>query len=178
MSQAMTRTKSPEFTLPAALPTTDSEPKRRVNKKIKLAIDALVTGKAKTVKQAAEEFGGVSREFLHRSFHRPEVGQYLQEKAARVAAMRAGRAAVRLHELLDSGSDRTSLEAVRLALGISGIKPTTDPAVTVNMSIPRAGYIISLEERPPMRRSFDANGRLVETPIAEGEVIEAKPTAE
>jgi hypothetical protein len=120
-------TRAPQFSPPAPVSTTAPAPKRRtVPKKIRLAVDALASGEARTVKEAAEKFGGISREYLSRSLSKPECAQYLKDKAARAVAMGAARAAAKLNELVDSTSQKVALDAAKYSLGVAGIKPATD----------------------------------------------------
>jgi len=124
---------------------------RRVPLKVRAAIDHYVGGRARTITAAAKK-AGLSREYLSRSLSQPHVAAFLRDKAARVVAMGAGRAAARLNELIDSKSDHVSLDATRLSLGIAGIKPSSEAAVNVNIE-QRAGYVILLSrvEQPETR---------------------------
>jgi hypothetical protein len=49
-------------------------------------------------------------------------------------------------ELIHSDSSRTSFEASRHVLALSGLKPAPDANVSVNLEL-KAGYIIDLTER-------------------------------
>ena len=64
----------------------------------------------------------------------------------------------------------TRLEAAKASLG--AIVAPTQSQVNLNVEL-KAGYVIDLSERP-VKRSIDAAGRLVETPIDDGKVIEHK----
>jgi hypothetical protein len=151
----------PDFAPPAPVPTTTPEPKRgAVPKKIRLAVDALASGQARTVKEAAENFGGISREYLSRSLSKPECAQYLKDKAARAVAMGAARAAAKLNELVDSTSQKVALEAAKYSLDVAGIKPAADPQVNVNIEL-KAGYVIDLSE-PGEPAAKIVNGAVIE----------------
>ena len=131
--------------VPPALPS-GSEPKRRpVPKKVRQAIELLVTGQCKSITKAAEKVGW-ARETLSRRLSRPECAEALRTRAAREVALSSGRAAARLNELIDSTSQKVALEATKFSLGVAGIKPAVDPQVNVNIAI-RAGYVIDLSER-------------------------------
>jgi transposase-like protein len=124
---------------------------RRIPPRVREAIDAYVSGRARSITAAAKK-AGLSREYLSRSLSQPHVAEFLRQKAARVVAMGAGRAAARLNELINSKSDHVSLDATRLSLGIAGIKPASDAQVNVNIDV-KAGFVIDLSGRsPPIER--------------------------
>jgi hypothetical protein len=130
-----------------ALPTTTPQPKmRKPPPKVRAAIEALVTGQAKTIKAAAEKVG-LTRERLSRAFSEPHIAEALRTRAAREVALSSGRAAARLNQLIDSTSQRVALEATKFSLGVAGIKPVADANVSVNVGIElKAGYVIDLSE--------------------------------
>ena len=104
----------------------------------------------------------------------------MRARAAKEVALGAGRAAARLNELIESASAKVALEATKFSLQTAGIGRARDPSVNIDMNMPRAGYVIMLDDGPRAKRSFDSAGRLIETPIddvIEGEVIAfpAKP---
>jgi hypothetical protein len=84
-------------------------------------------------------------------------------RAAREVATSAGRAAARLNQLIDSGSERVAFEATRFSLGVAGIRPSEDARVSVSIEL-KAGYVIDLSEpgEPAAK-------------IVGGQVIDAKP---
>jgi phage terminase small subunit len=111
---------------------------------VREAIDHYVSGRARTITAAAKK-AGLSREYLSRSLSQPHVAAFLRDKASRVVALGAGRAAARLNQLLDSKSEHVSLDAAKFSLGVAGIKPASDAQVSVNIDI-KAGYVIDLRE--------------------------------
>jgi hypothetical protein len=121
--------------------------KRPIPKAIRIAVDALTSGTAKTVTEAAEK-AGISREYLSRRLSEPHIAEYLRQKAARVVAIAAGRASGRLVELLDADSEHVSFDATKHTLGIAGIKPVADPNVNLNFEFNAAGYVIDLRDDP------------------------------
>ena len=127
-------------------PAPEKERRRRVPRKIKQAIEALVSGEAKNITRAAE-VAELSREHLSRQLSLPHVRSYFQEKVARAVALSSGRAAARLVELLDSESSHVSMDAVRLSLGIAGLRPAPEANVNVSVDI-KAGYVIDLGGYP------------------------------
>jgi hypothetical protein len=162
-------------TAPPVVPaTTTPQPKmRKPPPKVRAAIEALVTGQVRTITAAAKKVG-LSRERLSRAFSEPHIAEALRTRAAREVALSSGRAAARLHQLIDSGSERVAFEATRFSLGVAGIKPAADN-VNVGLDV-RFGYVIDLRGRDPaapaVRRDYGA-GVVIET--IEGKAIDAKP---
>jgi hypothetical protein len=130
-------------TAPPVVPS-QPEPKRRVPPRVRDAINELVYGRAKTITAAAEKVG-LSRERLSRALSEPHIADYLRTRAARVVGLASGRAAARLSELVDAGSEHVSFDASKHILAIAGIKPATDPQLNVNIEL-KAGYVIDLSE--------------------------------
>jgi hypothetical protein len=131
----------PETARPAMATTTTRKPPP----KVRAAIEALVTGQVRTITAAAKRVG-LTRERLSRAFSEPHNAEALRTTAAREVALSSGRAAARLNQLIDSTSQKVSLEATKFSLGVAGIKPATDPQVNINLEI-HAGYVIDLSER-------------------------------
>jgi hypothetical protein len=123
---------------------------RRIPPRVREAIDAYVSGRARSITAAAKK-AGLSREYLSRSLSQPHIAEFLRQKAARVVAMGAGRAAARIMELIDADSEHVSFDASKHVLAVAGIKPTPDANVNLNIDI-KAGYVIDLskpgDERP------------------------------
>jgi hypothetical protein len=131
---------------PPAVPATTT-PQLRMRKpprRVRAAIEALVTGQVRTIKAAAQRVG-VSREYLSRAFSLPHNAEALRTRALREVALSSGRAAARLNQLIDSTSQRVALEATKFSLGVAGIKPPADAQVNVNLEF-RAGYVLDLRE--------------------------------
>jgi hypothetical protein len=137
-------------TAPPALPSRPEPKRRRVPPRVADAIHELVYGRARTITAAAEKVG-LTRERLSRALSEPHIAEYLRTRAARVVGIASGRAAARLVELIDSGSEHVSFDASKHVLAIAGIKPASDPQVSINLEAPRAGYVILLNEprEPP-----------------------------
>lgn len=118
--------------------------KRRVPKKIALAVDLLVTGECKQINDAAEK-AGVARETLSRALNKPHVAEFMRQKVVRTlnkAAMRAGATKV---ELLDSPSELVRDRASSFVLGLAGITPAAQASVNVSVDV-RAGWVVDLRE--------------------------------
>jgi hypothetical protein len=115
-------------------------PPKRISKKVRAAIDAMVSGKCKRICDAAEHVG-LARESLSRALSTPHVAQHLREKVLRhlaIAAARAGKG-----ELLDSDNEIARDRASSFILGLAGIQPATSPSLNINLEM-KAGYIIDL----------------------------------
>jgi ParB-like chromosome segregation protein Spo0J len=150
-------------TAPPAVPATTPQLKARMPPpKVRAAIEALVTGKVRTITAAAKRVG-LSRERLSRAFSEPHNAEALRTRALREVALSSGRAAARLNQLIDSTSQRVALEATKFSLGVAGIRPAADSQVNVNIEL-KAGYVIDLSEPgdPPAK-------------LVNGTAIDAKP---
>jgi hypothetical protein len=125
-------------------------PAKRISKKVRRAIDAMVTGDCKQIKEAAEKVG-LARESLSRALSTPHVAQHLREKVVRHLAIQAARAGYVKGELLDSDNDIARDRASSFILGLAGIQPATSPSLNINLEV-KAGYVIDLSDEPrPMR---------------------------
>jgi len=145
--------RSPEFAS-SSVPTTQPQSKlRKPPPKVRAAIEALVTGQARTITAAAKKVG-LSRERLSRAFSEPHNRHALRERAEREVALSAGRASARLNQLIDSTSQRVALEATKFSLATAGIRPAPDNNVSVNVGIQLAGYVIDLSGRKPGDRQI------------------------
>jgi hypothetical protein len=165
--------KSPDFAPPAPVsPITAPAPKRpAIPRAVHQAIELIATGRVKTIQSAAERIGW-ERSRLSKRLSRPECIEAMKARAAKEVALGSGRAAARLNELIDGPSAKVALEATKFSLQTAGIGPVRDPNVNINLGMPRAGYVISLEERPERREIVD--GKLVITPVDDGKVIEGE----
>jgi hypothetical protein len=104
--------KSPEFSPPQTK-------MRKPPPKVRVAIEALVTGQARTITAAAKKMG-LSRERLSHAFSQPHNAEALRTRAAREVALSSGRAAARLNQPIDSTSQRVALEATKFSLATAG----------------------------------------------------------
>jgi hypothetical protein len=85
---------APQSPAPRALAALDAPPldpgtppaKRRISKKVQTAMDALIAGDVKTIKQAAEKVG-LARESLSRSLSIPHVAEHSRQKVIRHVAI-------------------------------------------------------------------------------------------
>jgi hypothetical protein len=125
----------------------DIGPPKRISKKVRAAIDAMVSGECKTIKETAEKVG-LARESLSRALSTPHVAEHLRTKVLRSLAMAAARAGAVKVDLLDSDNAIARDRASSFVLGLAGIQPATNPSISVNLDI-RAGYVIDLSDDPP-----------------------------
>jgi hypothetical protein len=102
-----------------------TEPARRISKKVRTGIDALVSGDCKTIVEAAAK-AGLARETLSRALSQPHIARHLKEKVQRHLAIMAARAGFVKGELLDSANEMVRDRASSFVLGLAGIAPT-DP---------------------------------------------------
>ena len=80
---------------------------RRIPRKIKDALEAMLSGKAKNLTQAAKA-AGISREHLSRTLSaRPEIVVWAENRARRVLGIGATVAAAKMLELVHSNSSRS-----------------------------------------------------------------------
>lgn len=155
-------------TAPPAVPTPTTAPHPRarpIPRKVRDAIEAMQSGKAKNLAQAAKCVG-VSRQYLSQTLSkRPDVVVWATNRMARILGIGASVAGAQMLELTHSSSSRVSFEASRHVLALAGIAPANQPQVSVNVSV-RAGWVIDLSEN-----------HQPEQKIVGGQVIDAKPIA-
>jgi predicted DNA-binding protein (UPF0251 family) len=136
--------KQPEPLEPTAPPPVVRREKTRViPKRLKEAIE-LLQRRGMTITAAAERVG-MARETLSRTLGEEHVRKFYHQKAERAVAVAKIRASARVGELLDSESDKVSLDAAKHVLGIAGISPKNDARVSVNIEL-KAGYVLDLRE--------------------------------
>ena len=133
---------------PAAVPG----PPKRVSKKVRAAIDAMVSGDCKKIKEAAEKVG-LARESLSRALSTPHVAEHLRQKVIRHLSIAAARAGATKVELLDSASELVRDRASTFVLGLADIAPATAPSVSLNIEM-KAGHVIDLSDDPPPMRTI------------------------
>jgi hypothetical protein len=127
-------------------------PAKRISKKVRAGIEALVNGEAKTITAAAEK-AGLARENLSRALSLPHVAKHLRQKVLRHLAIQAARAGAVKGELLDCSNEMVRDRASTFVLGLADIAPASAPALSVNLNI-RAGYVIDLSDDPPPMRTI------------------------
>lgn len=128
-------------------PATDIGPPKRISKKVRAAIDMMVSGDCKRICDAAAKVG-LARESLSRALSTPHVAEHLRQKVLRHLAIAAARAGATKVELLDSDSEIARDRASGFILGLAGIQPASTPSISLNLEI-KAGYVIDLSDDPP-----------------------------
>jgi hypothetical protein len=111
----------------SALPAAPPNEQKRISKKVRTAIDAMVAGDVKTITDAANK-AGLSREHLSRELSHPHVTEHLRQKVVRSLALASARAGATKIELLDSKNELVRDRASSFVLGLVGIQPDTAPA--------------------------------------------------
>lgn len=154
------------------LPTPAEQRRRRVPPKVRDAIGLIVSGRVRTITAAAKKVG-LSRERLSRALGEPHIAEYLRQRAARAVAIGAGRAAARIVNLIDAKSEHVSADVSRHVLAIAGIKPVAEPSVNLNVEL-RAGYVIDLSGRRPLRESGVGNAGAPALPAPPALAVEEK----
>jgi hypothetical protein len=136
-------------TLPAhAAPATDKPTQKRITKKIRAAIDALVQGDAKSITEAAEK-AGLSRSHLSRELGKPHITAVLRDKVLRNLAVNSAKAGATKVQLLDSANEMVRDRASSFILGLAGIAPEAALAHGGGVSGRRGpGWIIDLADAP------------------------------
>jgi hypothetical protein len=117
-----------------------------VKKLVRDATDLLVTGRARSVTEAAEMLG-YDRAHLSRMLNKPHNKMYLAYAARSHLFSAAPIAAQALVDLLRSDNGKVALDAARFVLGMQGIGPTERSGSSVNLHV-SPGYIIDLSGKP------------------------------
>lgn len=117
---------------------------RRPSKRMAEAIRLLGTGECKTQRAAAERVG-MSETHLCEMLRKPEIRVFMDRYARSTIAYGSVRAANRIVELIDAGSEHVSLDASKHTLAIEGIKPAVEPQ-SLAQAQPVAGWVVDLSE--------------------------------
>src|SRR5262245_43309816 len=95
---------------------------KRLSKPLQEAIRLIETGTVRTIKAASERVG-LSYSYLSEALRKPHVTRVISERKRLNLAAAALRGSQRALELVDSPSERTSIEATKLVLAIDGYRP-------------------------------------------------------
>jgi hypothetical protein len=119
---------------------------RRVTRRIRHAVEALVRGDAKTQKQAAEQ-AGLSRETLCRALKEAHVRAYLERRVKETIATSQAPAVATLLDLLQNAtSEHVTKDIAIHLLKLNGHVPPDDGRVIgIGIDI-KAGFVIDLRE--------------------------------
>jgi hypothetical protein len=118
--------------------------------KVRRAIDGMVNGDCRLIKDAAEH-AGLDPASLSRALDKPHVAAYLRQRVLKRLGIAAARAGATKIELLDSANELVRDRSSSFVLGLADIAPATAPALNVNIEM-KAGYIVDLSEPPPALR--------------------------
>lgn len=159
--------------------TTTSEDKpaqpKRITKKIRAAVDALVHGDAKSITEAAEQ-AGLSRSHLSRELGKPHITAHLRDKVLRNLAVNSAKAGATKVQLLDSANEMVRDRASSFILGLAGISPEAVGARGSPGGGARAGWVIDLSQQTEAGLVFHTHHK----PAADeaGIIIDVSPNAE
>lgn len=124
---------------------------RKPTKRLRQAINLILSGECKTQKAAAERMK-LTPTHLSRMLSEPHVLAYMEQQTRVTLARSQMPAAATLVKLLDqAASEHVQKDVAIHLLNIAGHKPASDAQVNVNIDI-KAGYVIDLTEgqRAPM----------------------------
>jgi hypothetical protein len=131
--------------VPAVAQQTDKpDPPKRITRKIRAAVDALVHGDAKNITEAAEK-AGLSRSHLSRELGKQHITAFLRDKVLRNLAVNSAKAGATKVQLLDSANEMVRDRASSFILGLAGISPDV-AAGAQRFPGSRSGYLIDLSE--------------------------------
>lgn len=127
-----------------ALPQEKKGKKGHISSRMKRAIDALVTGEARTQNEAAD-LAGLARSHLCRWLNKPHIQAFYNRRTRETIGRAQMRAAARTVQLIDAMSEHVSLDASSRVLAIAGIAPPQSGGTNVNIINNVApGYVIKL----------------------------------
>jgi len=124
-------------------PLRNAKPKQRIPQRVRRACEHLIEGRAKTVKDAAEQ-AGISREWLSRQLGKDHVIEYLNRRSRRELAVAQAKAAAVKVSLLDADSEHVRNDASSYVLALQGIEPIKHTTQDVNVTV-TPGYVINLD---------------------------------
>jgi hypothetical protein len=150
--------------LEAPAPIVPPDAPKKISKKIRAAIDLMVSGECKTLTDAAAKVG-LARESIGRALNKPHVAAHLRQRVLKHLGIAAARAGATKVELLDSDSEIARDRASTFVLGLAGIAPAAEPSVNVNVEV-RAGFVIDLSPEPGERSTQPAAAMRIVSPIA------------
>jgi hypothetical protein len=169
------------------LATIEREPKpaktRVVSRRVRHAIDLIISGEAKTQKAAAEK-AGLTRERFCRALKESHVIEYLDQQTRVLLAQSRAPAAATLMTLLEQArSEHVRKDVAVTLLGYSGIHATGDRGPLVSIGIGVApGYIIDLSgphgDQNADRSHISTVGGVLYDRDDHGTIIDGTPNAD
>jgi hypothetical protein len=119
---------------------TDATP--RIPRRIREAINLLITGRAATQRAAAKQVG-LSEQHLSRMLHRPQIQAFLASETRKSIASAQAPAAGTLIGLLQADSEHVRKDVAIHVLKVAGISPPEGPVIS-NNTLLISGYAIDL----------------------------------
>lgn len=120
---------------------------KAVSRRVRHAIDLMISGQCKTQKAAAQQ-AGLTRERLCRALKESHVQKYMGEQTRVLLANAQTTAAATLMRLMDEAkSEHVRKDVATTILGINGITAGGNhgPVVSIGLQV---GYVIDLSPRP------------------------------
>lgn len=139
----------------------------RISRRMRRAVDAFITGEAKTQKAAAE-LAGLNRSHFNREYQKPHIQAFVQRRSAELFSALLPKAVRALSEVLEGGNAQAQLNAALAVLRQHGIVASDGtPPVSVHIEAP--GYVIDLSGGPGSApRLIDGDlGTVVDAPRAD-----------
>jgi hypothetical protein len=141
----------------ARKPTT-ARKQERIPKRIRQAVELILSGECKTQKAAAIRVG-ITPEHLCKMLKRTATQSFIREKTSAALASGQMPAARKLIELIDAESENVALQAAVQVLKTQGHFPSEGSQVSVNLNQP-VGYIVnwnSARHEIPHQAQSEAN---------------------
>jgi hypothetical protein len=148
---------------------------KRISKRLQDAVRLIESGEVRSIKAAAGRTG-LSYAYLVEALHKPATEAFIAKIKRRNLSAAALRGSQRALELVDSPSERTSIEATKLVLGIDGFHADTAPRVDVRVDV-RAGYVIDLSGGSPSATVIEGCADVSEhpTPTRTSRLLDSDP---
>lgn len=122
-------------------PLSAGDKPRLPSKRTRDAVALLLSGEVTTVKAAAARVK-MRRDSLQKNFAEAHTRAFIVRERARMLQAGTLRATARLLELVDCESHKTSLDAVRLTLGLDGVVVEERRHITADVQV--AGWVVDL----------------------------------
>lgn len=150
---------------------------RTVSRRVRHAIDLMISGQAKTQKAAAEK-AGLTRERFCRALKERHVIEYLDDQTRVLLAQSRAPAAATLMTLLEQAkSEHVRKDVATTLLGINGIHATGDRGPIVSIGIAgAAGYVIDLRGPGEQSAHIEEIGPAGGVVLDRGKMIDVTPT--
>jgi hypothetical protein len=143
--------------------------KRSISPRCLAALEALSTGAAETLSDAAKIAGLTPRAMAY-AVRKPNIREWLRDHvqatfaAGQLAASRA------MMGLLRSDNSISAYRASAFILGVNGVQPVDTRGPLVSVSIESPGYVINLADDP-------RESNVMRFPVLDGECVDVTPVA-